>query len=145
MFTIGECGCGVEALGLNIVAMKLAPAENLDQRWAFKQEVLQKEDGPLGHVLHFWYRFEYQHRGAIHAHMVLWVKKDTVPPDAVSAEVPRGETNTEFVNTCRDLVKKYQTHNQCSPSRCFKGPAGKVLTSCKYGFPFDINQVILLS
>ena len=31
-------------------------------------------------------------------------------------------------------------HKVCYPSRCFKGSHGKVLSKCKYGFPFDVPQ-----
>ena len=32
-------------------------------------------------------------------------------------------------------------HQECYPERCFKGYAGKILTKCKHGFPFNIPQL----
>ena len=39
------------------------------------------------------------------------------------------------------MVQKYQMHRECHPNRCFKGYAGKILTKCKYGFPFKVPQL----
>ncbi len=56
----------------------------------------------LGKVLDFWWRREYQKRGAIHIHMVVWFDPQTVPSDAVCAEMPRAsEMNDPFVQTLR--------------------------------------------
>lgn len=33
------------------------------------------------------------------------------------------------------------THSRGHPDRCFKGSFGKVLSSCKYGFPFKVPQL----
>ena len=32
-------------------------------------------------------------------------------------------------------------HRECYPERCFKGYARKILTKCKYGFPFKVPQL----
>ena len=32
-------------------------------------------------------------------------------------------------------------HGRCYPDRCFKGSFGKVLSYCKYGFPFSTPQL----
>ncbi|CAD6200220.1 unnamed protein product [Caenorhabditis auriculariae] len=39
---------------------------------AFFGEVLLKDNGPLGTVLHYFWRIEYQHRGTQHIHCILW-------------------------------------------------------------------------
>ena len=39
------------------------------------------------------------------------------------------------------MVQKYQMHRECHPERCFKGYRGKVLSKCKYGFPFKTQLV----
>ena len=41
----------------------------------------------------------------------------------------------------RKMVQRYQMHRECYPERCFKGYAGKILTKCKYGFPFKVPQL----
>ena len=59
------------------------------------------------------------------------------------AEMPhyRDTSNIE-AQYARRMVQKYQMHHQFYPSQCFKGYGGKVLSKCKYGFPFKIPQHI---
>jgi hypothetical protein len=61
-------------------------------------------------------------------------------PNVVTAEMPRSNdsASTEYI-IARSYVEKYQLH-QCYPERCFKGPGGKILTKCKYGFPFKCQE-----
>ena len=101
----------------------------------FKQNVLAKKNGPLGHVLNWWMRKEFQNRGALHVHMVVWCDPETVPADAVRAELPRANTDNTSCKAMRESVKKFQVHN-CRPERCFSGNNGSANPACKYGFPF---------
>jgi hypothetical protein len=48
-----------------------------------------KNDSNLGHIEHHWGKFEYQKRGAVHDHMVFWIKPGTIPANDVMAEIPR--------------------------------------------------------
>ena len=50
------------------------------------QQVITKEGGPLGNIIHWFCRIEYQHRGTQHAHIVLWAK-DAPKEDAPDEEV----------------------------------------------------------
>ena len=55
--------------------------------------------------------------------------------------MPRSaDTQNVQAQYARRMVQKYQMHRECHPDRCFKGYAGKILTKCKYGFPFKIPQ-----
>ena len=103
----------------------------------FRSKVLADKDGPLGNVVDYWWRAEYQKRGAVHIHLVVWCEKGTVPASVVSAEKPRGDHS--LIPISRQLVEKYQMHGECNVNRCFKGPGGTFLTKCKYGFPFKIE------
>ena len=40
------------------------------------------------------------------------------------------------------MVQKYQMQWECHPQRCLKGYAGKILRKCKYGFLFNVPQLI---
>ena len=53
---------------------------------SFKKNVLSNKNCPLGNVKNFWYRVEFQKRGAIHIHMVVWCID--IPKTALSAEIP---------------------------------------------------------
>eukprot|EP00112_Aurelia_sp_Birch-Aquarium-sp1_P019944 Seg5030.1 transcript_id=Seg5030.1/GoldUCD/mRNA.D3Y31 product="hypothetical protein" protein_id=Seg5030.1/GoldUCD/D3Y31 len=82
----------------------------------FKEKVLFNKNGPLGEVLDFWDRKEFQSREAIHNHMVVWCKPGTIPEDAVCAEMPRSDTADPTVTALRSYVKRLQVHKvQASP------------------------------
>ena len=101
----------------------------------WKREIINKKDGPLGHVEQYWYRHEYQKRGMVHIHCVVWVKPGTEKPGVVMAEMPRGgpEVNANALKEMQTLVSKYQYHH-CRQDRCFFS-GSKKLKDCKYGFP----------
>eukprot|EP00112_Aurelia_sp_Birch-Aquarium-sp1_P026726 Seg968.10 transcript_id=Seg968.10/GoldUCD/mRNA.D3Y31 product="hypothetical protein" protein_id=Seg968.10/GoldUCD/D3Y31 len=105
----------------------------------FKEKVLFNKNGPLGEVLDFWDRKEFQSRGAIHNHMVVWCKPGTIPEDVVCAEMPRSDTADPTVTALRSYVKRLQVH-KCRPARCNRSSRGKKLNRCKYGFPFKIQM-----
>ena len=67
--------------------------------------------------MYSWYRVELQNRGALHIHLLLWIKDDKITKifnvnDCIRA---RMHQNTEV----NDKVKKYQIHT-CQSRRCFK-------------------------
>ena len=104
--------------------------------------LLDKNSGPLGIVVDFAVKKEYQKRGGLHWHILFWVQPDSTPDNVVLAEMPRSaDTQNVQAQYARRMVQKYQVHRECHPDRCFKGYAGKILTKCKYGFPFKIPQL----
>ena len=105
------------------------------QRWqAFKKKHIDKgSNGEFGEVEHYWGRTEFQKRGSLHIHIVIWVKPGTKKKDVVRAEVPRGGPDKKLLEELRRLVTKYQIH-ECREDRChFSG--NERLEDCKYGFP----------
>lgn len=97
--------------------------------------------GPLGVVQDKVVKKEYQRRGAVHWHMLLWVKPGTAPSYAVMAEMPRGPDNDdERAAYLRKVIQEMQQHKTCYPSRCFRGRRRKTLSKCKYGFPFKVPE-----
>lgn len=97
------------------------------------------EGGPLGVVTDCIIKKEYQRRGAIHWHMLIWVEPGTAPSHAVMAEMPcAADTSDVRAAYLRKLVENMLQHKTCYPSRYFKGSHGKVLSKCKYGFPFEV-------
>ena len=104
--------------------------------------ILDKKCGPLGTVIDYAVKKEYQKRGGLHWHILFWVEPGTTPDDVISAELPRSSDITNVqAQYARRMVQRYQVHCECYPERCFKGYAGKILTKCKYGFPFKVPQV----
>lgn len=101
----------------------------------FKDRVLKDPEGIFGNVEDYWLRVEYQKRGGLHVHMVLWVEEGSLPENAIESEMPRFEHphNEKW----REYVNAFQIHS-CRPKRCHKGFQGKMTKRCKYGFPFKI-------
>lgn len=98
------------------------------------EELLKPNGGPLGVVKEWWYRREYQNRGSVHIHMVVWVVRETIPENAVVAEMPRFENcnaqSAEELEECRNCIRNVMEHNCQRTGRCLKD--GR----CKYGYPF---------
>ena len=107
-------------------------SEYFFKRFEALHDILQSKKSVFGEVEYWWYRVESQNRGALHIHMILWIKQGTMRGDAIIAELPRG--NDEESQHLRELVEKFQVH-KCRPNRCFLTTRGKLLTKCKYGFP----------
>ena len=98
-------------------------------------------EGPLGIIDHYYWRLEYQARGAPHIHMKLWVRDAPILGKNDDKEV------MEFISkyiTCelpdpiqsgelRKLVKQYQVH-RCGTSCKRFNPKLKI-AKCRYGFP----------
>ena len=117
-----------------------------EKRFDWFMSILRSpEGGPLGRVVDSIIKKEYQRRGAVHWHMLIWVEPGSAPPHAVMAEMPRAADTSEVrAAYLRKLVENMLQHKTCYPSRCFKGSHGKVLSKCKYGFPFTVPQESVL-
>lgn len=111
-----------------------------EKRFDWFMSILKSPNGgPLGVVKDSVVKKEYQRRGAVHWHMLLWVEPGTAPKHAVMAEMLRAaDTNDAVAAYLRKLVDNMLKHKVCYSFRCFKGSHGKVLSKCKYGFPFDV-------
>ena len=97
----------------------------------------------LGKVEHYYWKKEYQSRGALLYHVLLWVQDAPVvgkdPPEKVLAwireritcHIPDQKNNPEL----HRMVTRYQLH-KCSEycrRRCY-------VTSCKFGFPRQARE-----
>ena len=97
----------------------------------FKEIVL---NGPLGIILYYVIRVEFQTRGSPHVHCLLWAKdmpilsNETIPQyeqfvdSLVSASIP--EDNCEL----RNLVKKFQVHHHSKTCKKYKEK------ECRFGY-----------
>ena len=114
-----------------------------EKRFEWIMKVILSRDGygPFGIVEDYVWKKEYQKRGAVHWHMLLWCKPGTIPKHCIMAELPRSsDPNDSITAYLRKVVYKMQRHYRCVPERCLKGYGGKRLHTCKYGFPFAIPQ-----
>ena len=104
---------------------------------SFISDVIRSPANPIGEIVDYYYRTEFQQRGWPHIHMVVWVKDapklDENTDDEVtefvdkyiSCEIPP-ESDTEL----REIVCSVQTHSQTHTKSCRK--TGKV---CRFNFP----------
>ena len=107
------------------------------EKWysAMMDIILDKKCGPLGIVIDYAVKKEYQKRGGLHWHILFWAEPGTTPDDIISAELPHSSDTTNVqAQYARKMAQRYQMHRECYPERCFKGYAGKILSKCKYGF-----------
>ena len=122
----------------------------------FMAKFVKNPKSPFGKNIAYFIRHEYQSRGAVHYHILLWSEPDSFDEKSiVMAEMPRGEKNPDrqydiFVQTLRKMVKKFQTH-KCT-ERCHKkikyrrsgavkGHERRRSEKCKYGFPAPLSDV----
>ena len=65
------------------------------QRFRALKPLLWGNKSVFGHVTDYWQRIEFQNRGALHIHMLLWVDNSESKEGKVSAVVPRevGDVN----------------------------------------------------
>ena len=109
----------------------------------FKREFLAiGKRGPFGTVRDYWFRFEYQERGRVHLHGVVWCQPDSIPDDVICATMPRESDgyDPEFTSYLRSLYKECNMVHQCYPEKCYNIGQGRVSTECKSGYPFTVPQ-----
>ena len=109
----------------------------------FKREFLAiGKNGPFGKVRDYWFRFEYQERGRVHLHGVVWCEANSIPDDVICATMPRESDgfDPKFTAYLRDLYKECDMVHQCYPDKCFNIGRGRVCTKRKSGYPFSVLQ-----
>ena len=112
----------------------------------FMRDLILAKSEPLGHVVHYFYRIEFQVRGSPHAHGVLWIK------DAPDPEKDRPEVICKFVDRyvqcslpspeedpeLHSLVNNLQRHTHSHSCR----KTGKL---CRFNFPKPVSKDTLVS
>ena len=108
----------------------------------------------LGEVSHYFWKKEYQARGAPHYHVLLWIKdapiiKDGSNNDKVldwiqnitTCQIPDEKASPEL----HRLVTKFQMH-KCSSYCKRKNKCGSTyITQCKFGFPQEVVDEAVLN
>eukprot|EP00731_Ephydatia_muelleri_P001725 Em0001g1725a len=115
--------------------------------------VLKSTGSVLGIVEHFYFKKEYQMRGAPHYHALLWIQGAPVigksnPKDVlawiqerITCKIPDATLNPEL----HALVTKYQMHkctDYCKRRRKLKSG---FITTCRFGFPRDCTDIAVLN
>ncbi|KAJ8019346.1 ATP-dependent DNA helicase PIF1 [Holothuria leucospilota] len=124
----------------NIIGMNpVTAARMFDHRVkAFITHVILSPAKPVGEVINYFYRVEFQQRGWPHIHCLFWVKDAPVLGQSensevvsfinqyISCELPSPETDPEL----HEIITNVQTHSKTHSKSCKKG--GKV---CRFNFP----------
>ena len=111
-------------------------------QWFMNTYLCSSKTGPLGKVVDYVWKKEYQKRGAVHWHMLLWIEPGTITDDAVVAEMPRpADTNSVVGKYLRRMVRKLETHDYRTP-KCFQKAFGQTSDKCKYGFSYNVPQEV---
>ena len=117
---------------------------------AIKKFIL--EANPLGKVVHHFVRHEYQGRGMVHFHCVLWVEdapvigvnSDKEVADFiqkyVSCKIPDQNTEPEL----HDIVMKCQQHTCKQYCLRIMKKGGRYANACRFGFPRPESQAFQL-
>ena len=122
-------------------------------RAIFGKLVTAKESPVFGEVVDYFWRVEYQARGAPHVHCVLWIKDAPVLGKNTEAEVKQyidcvvtcTRPNGADDPTLADLVERFQVH-KCN-KYCMKTYKcnGKFYSKCRFGFPRPTKSDIMIN
>ena len=107
----------------------------------------------LGEVKHYFWKKEYQSRGAPHYHLILWIRDAPVigvdPEDKVTAWIDKRITchipDEKISPELHRLVTKYQLHKCSSYCRRKKKYGSAYVTHCKFGFPREVGDETILN
>ena len=106
---------------------------------ALYRDLILSPAQPLGNVVDFFYRVEFQHRGSPHIHCLVWVEDapkieeddDQIVCNFVSkyitAQLPDPRTQPELYKK----VTEVQIHSKNHTRTCFKS----LSSGCRFGFP----------
>ena len=107
----------------------------------------------LGPVREFYYKKEYQARGAPHYHCLIWIANAPVVGESRAEDVTRFidervTCNIPSKDTCpqlHEIATRYQLHkcsNYCKKKRKFS--KNTFVTKCKFGFPRPVSEETVL-
>ena len=93
----------------------------------------------LGEVSHYYWKKEYQSRGAPHYHVLLWIKDAPVAglsfiESRITCGIPDKEQNPEL----HQLVTRYQMHKCSAYCRRKRKHGGYFVTRCRFNFPCSV-------
>ncbi|XP_036140477.1 uncharacterized protein LOC118644866 [Monomorium pharaonis] len=124
----------------------------LDNKFKAMIDFICSEDHPIGEVIHYFWRREYQGRGIQHFHMLIWIKD--APIIGLSSEKEISEFILQHV-TCKmpdknispllyERVNSYQQHKHNDYCLRSKKMGRKVGRICRFGFPRSVTNTLCL-
>lgn len=97
----------------------------------FMSQILRGKKFPLGKIVDFFYRVEFQQRGSPHIHLLLWIENAPIFGKAKNEEIQNFVDNHATCSKNDDIAElvNYQTHRHART--CKRG--GKNI--CRFNFP----------
>ena len=146
-----EEACTMNSATQEVRKDPLLASIHFERRWKnFFKHILKGKDNPLGLIIDWFARVEYQARGSPHMHIFLWIqgapnlKNGSVTDienyisSIISTTIPDQNTDPDLYQ----LVKRLQIHhhtNTCNrQGRSFKSG------NCRFGFPYKPSKVTKL-
>ena len=107
----------------------------------FIKKVLKHDFKPVGEILNYFYRVEFQQRGSPHIHMIIWIKD--APVHGVSSDASVATFVDKYITCHKDekihTLINYQTHRHARSCRKY----GKAI--CRFNFPIPpMPQTVVL-
>ena len=120
----------------------------IDNKFKAMLDFITSSDEPLGKVIHYFWRREYQSRGAQHFHLILWVKDASIlyqsSLDEVATFISKYITcaipNKNLSPTLYQRVTSYQTHKHNSYCMRKKKTRRGFVSVCRFGFPRPVTE-----
>ena len=105
--------------------------------------VLRKKDGPFGDycVLDYFKRYEFQHRGSPHAHIILWLSKD--PCEELSEDMPETIRMVDRLSTVvGDALARPRNQYHEHTFTCARGKENRYRFGVSF-WPMDRSRILL--
>lgn len=134
-----------------LVALDPVSASRLiDNKFKGMLAFLTSSSAPLGEIIHYFWRREYQSRGLQHFHLMLWVKDAPILQKSTAEEVAEFISryvtcvipNKATLRTIYERVLKYQTHRHNSYCLRKKKTKRGYLSICRFSFPRPVTETI---
>lgn len=115
----------------------------IDNKFHAMLDFITSSDEPLGKIIHYFWRREYQSRGAQHFHLMLWVKdapilhKSSIDEVAsfISKYVTCSIPKKDISPTLHQRVTSYQMHKHNRYCMRRKKTKKRFVSLCRFGFP----------
>ncbi|KAI5699214.1 hypothetical protein M8J76_012092 [Diaphorina citri] len=135
-----------------VVSDPVSTSRFIDNKFKAMLDFIQADGGPLGKVIHYVWRREYQTRGLQHFHLLIWVENAPVIGESTNEEI--GSFISKTI-TCRkpddatfpslaNKVENYQSHRHNKYCMRSKKTASGFISVCRFAFPRPLSDSLVL-
>ncbi|KAF8792848.1 hypothetical protein HNY73_004397 [Argiope bruennichi] len=124
----------------------------IDNKFKAMLDFLMSSNEPLGKVIHYFWRREYQSRGVQHFHLMLWVKDAPILRESsldevasfISKYITCAIPDKNISPTLYQRVMSYQTHKHNKYCMRQKKTRRGFVKVCRFGFPRPVTEVLTI-